>query len=67
MRFYAKGWDQLHIELERAFDDVENPAQPQRVFAATTANLPPASAYPGCIVRDLTTNTFKYSNGSSWS
>lgn len=67
MRFHAKDWERLHVELERAFDDLKTPGEPKRVYACATADLPPASDYPGCIVRDTTTNTFKYSDGSSWS
>lgn len=67
MRFYATTWDQLHLELERAFDALATADEPGPVFHCTTANLPDPAKYVGKWLRDTTTNTFKYSDGSTWS
>lgn len=65
-RFHAKDWERLHVELERAFDDLNNPQQPKRVFQCATADLPDAADFTGCVLFDTTAGVLKTSNGSSW-
>lgn len=66
-RFIANDIPGLRLEMERELDRAQFPKSPKGVFACATADLPPAADYTGCMVRDTTTNTFKYSNGVTWS
>lgn len=67
MRFNANTLDRLKLELEAAFDGLNNPGEPSGVFHCATADLPDPAKYVGRWLRDTTTNTFKYSDGSTWS
>jgi hypothetical protein len=40
--------------------------EPLQLSQYTTAGLPTASSFEGCIVYDTDTNTIKWSNGTSW-
>lgn len=66
MRLKAPNLDALKLELERAFSDLNSPKQPKRVFACTTADLPPAADFPYCLVFDLTAGALKCSDGANW-
>lgn len=66
MRFAADTIEGLRLELERAFDDLENPAAPRAVFACTTAQMPPAASYPNCVLRNTTINQLAFSDGTNW-
>jgi hypothetical protein len=66
MRFYANDFDRLRLELEAAFDDLNNPKSPKRAFACATADLPPAADFKHCVVFDETAGVLKTSDGSSW-
>lgn len=66
MRFYARDWDKLHVELEKAFEDLNNPTSPKPAFHCTTANRPAASSYPFCVIFNETTATLQTSDGTNW-
>lgn len=66
MIFVSPGLNALKLEIGGAFDDLLTPTEPKRVYACTTANLPPAANWPYCVVFDTTANVLKTSNGASW-
>jgi len=54
------------LELERAFDQLSRPMQPQPVFACSTADMPPAADFPDSVLRNTTLNILAVSDGANW-
>ena len=46
--------------------ELAQPSEPQAVFAAPKAKLPPAAAYPNCLVLVSDLNILAHSNGAQW-
>lgn len=53
-------------ELESRVGLLETPQQPVPVPAYTTAAMPPASAFPNCVLRNTTLNILAASDGTNW-
>lgn len=53
-------------DLEDRVANLEQPQQPGQVYACTTANLPDAVTFTGCVVRDTTLNILAHSDGVHW-
>ena len=52
--------------LEDRLAALEDPLQPGRVYACTTANMPSAGPFIGCVLRNTTLNILAVSDGTSW-
>lgn len=66
MRFNATTLERLKLELEGAFDRLDQPMEPKPVFACATSELPSAAAYANCVVRNTTLNILIVSDGANW-
>ncbi|HEY3697052.1 hypothetical protein [Phenylobacterium sp.] len=67
MRFIANDIPGLRLELERAFDSLNNPRQPTPLWPVAAADLPPDTArWKNCTlwVEDL--NVAAVSDGADW-
>lgn len=53
-------------ELEGRVALLENPTSPVRVPAFTTAGMPSAATYIGCVIRNTTLNILAHSDGTNW-
>lgn len=53
-------------DLEARVAALENPGLPVPAFACTTANMPSAATYIGCVLRNTTLNILAHSDGTNW-
>lgn len=53
-------------ELEARIAELEAPNSPKRAYACTTANMPSALAFIGCVLRNTTLNILAHSDGANW-
>jgi hypothetical protein len=53
-------------DLEARIEAMENPNAPKPVFACTTALMPDAATYIGCVLRNTTLNILAHSDGTNW-
>jgi len=53
-------------DLEARVAILEAPDSPKPVFACTTANMPSAATYIGCVLRNTTLNILAHSDGTNW-
>lgn len=66
MSFLSNDFPRLRTELDRAFDDLNRPKQPKRIYACTTANRPAAADFKYCLLFDTTLSALKVSDGTNW-
>ena len=66
MKFYARDWDRLHLELEQAFERLKTPQQPTRLWSVAEADLPPAAAWPDHIIWISDLAVAAVSDGTDW-
>lgn len=66
MRFVATSLDLLKLELDQAFDRLANPQGPTKVYAVTSASLPPAADHLNAVVRVTDLNILAVSDGTDW-
>lgn len=57
---------QYLTDLEARVDEAENPGSPRKVFACTTANMPPAADFYQCVLLNTTLNILAHSDGTNW-
>ena len=52
--------------IHDAIRDLQTPAEPKPVFAIVQAKLPPAAAYPQCVVLVSDLNILAHCDGAHW-
>lgn len=53
-------------DVESRLARIELGQSPLPLFACTTSNMPAASSYVGCVLRNTTLNILAVSDGTNW-
>jgi len=57
---------ELLRDLRNAVLELATPTMPHTVFACSTAAMPPAGEWTGCVIRNTTLNILAHSDGTHW-
>ena len=56
----------FYASVANAIQQLQNPAKPTPLFNCATADMPTASDYTNCVLRNTTLDILAVSNGTNW-